>query len=359
MLGVVRQKWEREQQQLKALLKTSDDVPWLASLHAARGSAARDGEPVPLDTGPTPAGSCEQLRLVGGLDISFAVTTDAPAWPDQGDPDQGGSCGHATNGMVQGASGVATQRHNQGASGGDGPSHGSHSSSHEGASHGDTPGGEQVASGGHPPATVACAALAVLSYPGLQLLHVVTRQLPITVPYLPGFLAFREAPAALALLQQLRNDRPDLFPQVVFVDGNGMLHPKGFGSACHIGVLADVPTIGIGKKLFHVDGLTKDIVRSRAVESNLAGGDAFPLVGDSGATWGMALRSNAACSPAKPLFVSVGHRLSLASALALTRACCRHRVPEPIRQADILSREFIRKLGLPGTHAREEEASDD
>ena len=74
--------------------------------------------------------------------------------------------------------------------------------------------------------------------------------------------------------------------QVVFVDGNGILHPRGFGAACHIGVLANLPTVGVGKTLHFVDGITSDAVRTLCAARLHRGGDWCELRGDSGRVWG-------------------------------------------------------------------------
>ncbi len=73
-------------------------------------------------------------------------------------------------------------------------------------------------------------------------------------PYIPGFLAFREVPHLLSCFRELREG---FWPQVILVDGNGVLHPRGFGLASHLGVLLDLPTIGVGKNLLCVDGLER------------------------------------------------------------------------------------------------------
>nr|KAF6286750.1 endonuclease V [Pipistrellus kuhlii] len=134
--------------------------------------------------------------------------------------------------------------------------------------------------------------------------------------------------------------------EVLLVDGNGVLHPRGFGVACHLGVLTDLPCVGVAKKLLQVDGLEKDALHQDQIRLLRAGGDSFPLTGRSGAVLGRALRSHDGSS--KPLYISVGHKMSLETAVRLTRSCCRFRVPEPVRQADIRSRDFIRRtLGAP------------
>jgi len=165
----------------------------------------------------------------------------------------------------------------------------------------------------------------------------------INVPYKPGFLAFREVPALMDMWKKLVETRPEVVPQVVLIDGNGILHPRGFGSASHFGVSIDTPTIGVAKKLYHVDGLEKSPAHRRHIEERLIRRfDAFELKGESGAVLGMALRTG---SDAKnPVYVSVGHGITLATAMEVVKRCSRnYRVPEPIRQADIKSREWLRQ----------------
>ncbi|XP_077022290.1 endonuclease V isoform X4 [Tamandua tetradactyla] len=144
--------------------------------------------------------------------------------------------------------------------------------------------------------------------------------------------------------------------EVLLVDGNGVLHHRGFGVACHLGVLTDLPCIGVAKKLLQVDGLENNDLHKEKIRRLQAAGDTFPLMGVSGAILGMALRSHDRSH--KPLYVSVGHRTSLEAAVRLTRSCCRFRIPEPVRQADIRSREYIRKtLGVPRPPPQEQEKS--
>ncbi|XP_036250651.1 endonuclease V isoform X1 [Molothrus ater] len=187
----------------------------------------------------------------------------------------------------------------------------------------------------------ACASLVVLSYPDLEVLYQDCRMVPVTAPYVAGFLAFREVPVLVEAVQRLQQEEPQLQPQVLLVDGNGLLHPREFGIACHLGVLTDLPCIGVAKNLLHVDGLVRDELHKEQVRSLQRSGEAFPLTGASGKVLGMVLRSHSNSS--RPLYVSVGHRVSLGTAVALVRACCRFRVPEPIRQADIRSREYLRR----------------
>ncbi|XP_077897607.1 endonuclease V isoform X1 [Ictidomys tridecemlineatus] len=187
----------------------------------------------------------------------------------------------------------------------------------------------------------ACASLVVLSFPELEVVYEESRMVSLTAPYVAGFLAFREVPFLLDLVQRLQEKEPDLMPQVLLVDGNGVLHHRGFGVACHLGVLTELPCIGVAKKLLQVDGLENNALHKEKIRLLQAGGDTFPLMGGSGTVLGMALKSHSHST--KPLYISVGHKISLEAAVRLTQCCCRFRIPEPVRQADIRSREHIRR----------------
>ncbi|XP_073654221.1 endonuclease V isoform X2 [Tursiops truncatus] len=202
----------------------------------------------------------------------------------------------------------------------------------------------------------ACASLVVLSYPELEVMYEDCRMVSLTAPYVSGFLAFREVPFLVDAVQQLREKEPRLMPQVLFVDGNGVLHHRGFGVACHLGVVTDLPCIGVAKKLLQVDGLENNALHKEKIRLLKAGGDSFPLMGGSGTVLGMALKSHDHST--KPLYVSVGHKMSLEAAVRLTHGCCKFRIPEPVRQADIRSRDYIRRtLGVQGAPALRPERS--
>ncbi|KAM8787138.1 endonuclease V isoform 3-T3 [Rhynchonycteris naso] len=181
----------------------------------------------------------------------------------------------------------------------------------------------------------ACASLVVLSYPDLEVVYEDCCIVSLTAPYLSGFLAFREVPFLVDAVRRLQEKKPSLMPQVLLVDGNGLLHHRGFGVACHLGVLTDLPCIGVAKNLLHVVGLENNILHKEKINLLQAGGDSFPLTGGSGAVLGMALKSHDHST--KPLYVSVGHKISLKAAVRLTHSCCRFRIPEPVRQESMLA----------------------
>ncbi|XP_064378921.1 endonuclease V isoform X2 [Dromaius novaehollandiae] len=212
--------------------------------------------------------------------------------------------------------------------------------------------------------TNACASLVVLSYPDLEVLYEDCQMVAVTAPYVAGFLAFREVPFLVEAIQRLQQKEPRLKPQVLLVDGNGLLHHRGFGVACHLGVLTDLPCIGVAKNLLQVDGLARDELHREQIRSLQMEGDAFPLTGTSGKVLGMVLRSYNNSS--KPLYISVGHRVCLETAVHLVKSCCRYRIPEPIRQlAELLSscgaafpavsRQSLHLRGLTGSRQGWEE----
>ncbi|XP_026458174.1 endonuclease V isoform X1 [Papaver somniferum] len=195
--------------------------------------------------------------------------------------------------------------------------------------------------------SIACASIVVLDLLQIkndgcfQVVYEDYKIVHLQIPYIPGFLAFREAPVLLELLEKMKHECSPFYPQCLMVDGNGLLHPRGFGLACFLGVTADIPTIGIGKNLHHVDGLTQSGVREFLEAEENCSKDLITLTGCSGRIWGAALRSTN--DSLKPIYVSIGHRISLESAIKLVRFTCKYRVPEPVRQADIRSRNFLQK----------------
>ena len=142
---------------------------------------------------------------------------------------------------------------------------------------------------------------------------------PVAFPYVPGLLSFREVPALIPALEQLR-----ALPDVLMLDAQGRAHPRRFGLACHLGVLLDRPALGVAKTLF--------VGTHGALGEEK--GSAAPLV-HRGETVGVALRTRARVHP---VYVSVGHRITLdeAASLALSLAP-RYKIPEPTRLAHTLS----------------------
>ncbi len=169
--------------------------------------------------------------------------------------------------------------------------------------------------------------VALLELPELGLRDWAKAVRPTDFPYVSGLLSFREAPAILDALARLP-EAPDL----LLVDGQGRAHPRRFGLACHIGVLADLPTAGVAKS--HLIGDFEPPGAERGAWSPLTVGREVV---------GAALTTRRGT---RPVFVSVGHRLCLETAIDVVLRCApRFRIPEPIRQADRLSRRASAEAG--------------
>lgn len=206
--------------------------------------------------------------------------------------------------------------------------------------------------------TVTRAAVVLLDFPGLTPVAQAVARRPTCFPYVPGYLSFREVPAVLAAMQQLPR-RPDL----LLCDGQGLAHPRRFGLACHLGLLLDIPSIGVAKsRLIGTHGKVPDrkgawvpLFDDPSRPSLLLPGERepsprpLPRKRDGEVSHdrsrgalrahreiiGAVLRTRAGV---KPLYVSVGHRISLDSAIACVLRCTRGlRLPETTRHAHRLA----------------------
>lgn len=166
---------------------------------------------------------------------------------------------------------------------------------------------------------IARAAVAVLSLPDLQPVEQALAELPVAFPYIPGLLSFRELPVVLAALARLAE-----LPDLLLVDGQGLAHPRRFGIACHLGLLTGLPCIGVAK--------TRLVGEHDPVPDRRG---AWVPLRDRDEVIGAVLRSRAAV---RPIYVSVGHRVSLENAVGLVMACTtRYRLPQTTRAAHALA----------------------
>ncbi|QYJ15422.1 Endonuclease V [Rubrobacter xylanophilus DSM 9941] len=162
---------------------------------------------------------------------------------------------------------------------------------------------------------MAYATAVVLEFPGLSVVEVRGFEAPLRFPYVPGLLAFREVPAVIGALREVETP-----VDALICDAQGRAHPRRMGLACHVGLFVDVPTVGCAK--------------SRLVGDFREPGEEKGSVSDlfhGGEVVGRVVRTRDGVSP---VFVSVGNRIDLDSAVELVLACCtRYRLPEPVRQA--------------------------
>jgi deoxyribonuclease V len=167
-----------------------------------------------------------------------------------------------------------------------------------------------------PTKTTVRAVIAVVSYPALELVEMSSFEGACTFPYVPGLLSFREIPPLLEAWKKLRRK-----PDIILCDGQGIAHPRGLGLASHFGIVLDVPTIGCAKSPlfgeFKMPGTRR--------------GSRSPIKDPAGRTVGAVLRTR---DGTKPLYVSVGHLISLRKAVPIVLRCTpRFRRPEPLRIA--------------------------
>jgi deoxyribonuclease V len=167
--------------------------------------------------------------------------------------------------------------------------------------------------------TLTRAAVVVLSFPALEPIEQVVARRPTSFPYVPGLLSFREIPTVLDALAQLKSR-----PELLLCDGQGIAHPRRLGIASHLGVLTNWPTIGVAKSL--LTGFHAEVPNARG---------AWTPIEHRGETIGAALRTR---QKVKPVYVSIGHKVSLATAIDYVMRCTtRYRLPETTRLADRLA----------------------
>ncbi len=170
-------------------------------------------------------------------------------------------------------------------------------------------------------------AIAVYTYPGLELVAEAGAGEPCLFPYIPGLLSFREIPVLMKVWAKLHQR-----PEVLLVDGQGIAHPRGLGLASHLGLLLNTPTIGVAKSRLIGQGTEPEIKKG-----------AFRPLFSQEKVLGFILRTR---EGKKPLYVSPGHRVSLRDCLDIPLGCLsQYRLPVPLRHADLLSRN-LKTCGL-------------
>jgi len=166
------------------------------------------------------------------------------------------------------------------------------------------------------------AVVAVLKIPEFELMEVASEVREVSIPYIPGYLNFREGPSFIKAFRKLKNN-----PDVTLIDGNGIAHPRRMGLASYVGVLLDIPTIGCAKSPFF------------PFRSPLEQRGAFSIYrNDGGEKVGYCLRTR---SSVKPIFVSPGHRMDFDFSLKIALDCSRYRIPEPLRVAHRLAKDLF------------------
>ena len=175
---------------------------------------------------------------------------------------------------------------------------------------------------------MATGAVVILNYPGLRLVEIKIVNEELNFPYIPGLLSFRESPLVLAACEKLA-----VTPDLILVDGQGIAHPRRMGLASHLGLFLNTPTIGCAK--------------SRLCGSHKEPGvepESYAELVDNGEVIGAALRTKLGASP---VYVSIGHKVDLKTAIHWVLECCRgYRIPEPLRLAHLAAGGNLREKDM-------------
>ena len=186
----------------------------------------------------------------------------------------------------------------------------------------------------------AIGCLVILDRATLALLHVQFTPLlaGLAEPYVAGHLADREAAVYVELLKECKQNNYQFYPDLLFVDGNGQWHPLRYGLACKVGEALDIPCIGIAKNMLHIpsDQISKQCIQSYEPIK----GHFQRIIGKSHFVYGAVVCTR---NLTKPIYVSIGYKISLEDAISETLACSKTRIPEPTRLADIYSRQELQK----------------
>lgn len=180
------------------------------------------------------------------------------------------------------------------------------------------------------------AALVVLNWPQLQVVHTAHAKVRTSIPYRSGFLGFRECDAYQSLFNTVR--ATPFQPQLLMVDGCGVLHPRQCGSACQLGLCLDMPCIGVSKTLNSAASVDEKQVKGMMAQ---AASCKQLIVDQHNNIIGCAVRKSMLHQC--PVYVSVGHKICLDTAVDLVLRCCVYKIPEPIRQADGLARRLLKE----------------
>lgn len=148
----------------------------------------------------------------------------------------------------------------------------------------------------------------------------------IKIPYKSTFLCFRELPLFLGAFNKLK-----IKPDILFVDGHGIAHPRQFGCATHLGLLLDIPSIGIAKKMLY--GVINENPKKVGTFTNIYSENMKKIIGAVVKT-----------SNAKPIYVSPGYKIDIKTSISLTLRFCKYKIPEPIRLADAYANEIKRRI---------------
>lgn len=189
----------------------------------------------------------------------------------------------------------------------------------------------------------AVASMVVFKYPFVgekyEILAKFSIKCTTNIPYRAGYLAFRECPILLKLLEVIKTDYEHLVPDVIITDSNGVWHQRMCGLATHFSVLSGIPTLGVAKTILKVNNISEEYVLDKLKHNAPNAGDTVEIIDDTGRMLGYAYNPTGAVHSG--LCVSAGHMISQRTAMELVKSVSIHRVVEPVRHADLLSRSLL------------------
>ena len=171
--------------------------------------------------------------------------------------------------------------------------------------------------------SIACGCASVMDFQSKEIVHSESLISTCEIPYIPGFFFLREGPIVIELLKRIKHAGP------LLIDGNGILHPRRCGLASHVGIKMKRQTIGVAKSLL------LGTIGSRT--------DDTAVITESDETIGVALWLG---GKKRPIFVSIGHRLSLETSIKIVKGASLFGYPEPLRQAHLLAKKGLQNRGV-------------
>jgi endonuclease V len=185
----------------------------------------------------------------------------------------------------------------------------------------------------------ACVYLTIIDFKTNEIVYEDYLLCEMDIEYISGFLGFREIPHYSKLFKKLIDNNIKYYPDIILFDGYGILHQRNFGLASHFGYEFNIPTIGVAKSLLFIDGLDNSIIDDFLIKCKNKG-DYIELIGKTtNNIYGVAVKSSN--NSKNPIYISIGHKISLKTAIEIILKTCKYKIPEPIRNSDIKSKNFL------------------
>ena len=189
--------------------------------------------------------------------------------------------------------------------------------------------------------TVGCAVFLIYDFTSSNIVYRKHKIIKNKIPYISGYIGFREVPHFVDMYRDMLKFKASFTPDVIILNSFGKLHPRKAGSALQLALAINMPVIGVGKSLITVDGLEEAKVRYQFKDECSGLGEYIEIIGKSGTNYGAAVKTGKSSN--NPLYVTIGSYISLETAIDIVINCSKHRLPEPVRRADIYSKNMLQQ----------------